>query len=52
MPCRVAWQSWNTVGPWVQMAELPGPGVWPPLPEAVERERRSLLGDCGHSQSC
>lgn len=54
MPCRVACPSWSTVGPGVQMAELPGPGLWLELPEAVEQDRESLLGDGCHfqSQSC
>lgn len=39
MPCRAAWQSWSMVGPRVQITELRGPGLWPRLPEAVERER-------------
>lgn len=51
MPCRVEWQSWSMVGPGVQIAELPGPRLWLQLPEAVVHEKKSLLGDCCHSQS-
>lgn len=44
MPCRVAWLSWSTVGSGVQMAERE-------LPESVEHDRESLLGDSCHLQS-